>query len=156
MCRGKLRARASIHVARARAILSRIVKALRVSENRGCGARAFRAERQAFESSAFEAMLERVMTAATHAKKNFAAKRADARIEVAGVTMMLRYCHTCGFRARFLSLAFHFPAWLKGFLDVARPSQANAFPVTLAPRMHLRAPSTRSLLNQFDFWAIGK
>ena len=49
----------------------------------------------------------------------------DGRIEVATVTMTLRCCHTCGFLARFLYVAFHLPAWLKGFCVVAVLSHAK-------------------------------
>ena len=78
-------------------------------------------------SRVFEATTKCLVTAARRVKKNINGKRAQAGIEVANVTLLLRYCHTCGFRARFFSLAFHFPAWLKGFCAVACPSQAKAF-----------------------------
>src|SRR6478735_10673912 len=77
---------------------------------------------------------------------------ADAGIEVAAVTMMLRYCHTCGFRTRFPRVAFHFSAWLKGFCAVAPPSHAKAFRTRCRSAQASAADLAHSLLNQFGFF----
>src|SRR2546426_4167207 len=85
------------------------------------------------------------------AKKNSGVKRADAGIEVAAVTMLLRYCHTCGFLARFSCVAFNFPAWLKGFFTVVLPSQARPSRVGRIWPGIRAALLARWLLNQFEF-----
>jgi hypothetical protein len=61
---------------------------------------------QALESSrlcsAIGTNTDGVMTVATLPKKISPPSWPTQEIEVAAVTMMLRYCHTCGFLARFL------------------------------------------------------
>jgi hypothetical protein len=70
-------------------------------------------------SRTFDLGAARVITAARALKKTFVTYGARQRIEVSAVTMMLRYCHTCGFCARFLQVAFQLARWLKGFCAVA-------------------------------------
>jgi hypothetical protein len=70
---------------------------------------------------------------------------------VGNVTMMLRYCHTCVFLARFLYVAFHLPAWLKGFCAVAGSSQAMAIPITVAPHALMRLTEERVSCIQIEF-----
>ena len=58
-------------------------------------------------------------TAAWCPKKNLGPRHAKVRIGVGAAAIRIRYCHMCGFCARFLYVAFHLPAWLKGFCAVA-------------------------------------
>src|SRR5262245_7024465 len=89
------------------------------------------------------------MTRATRSKKNSSHNERSGGIKVATVTMMLRYCHTCGFLARFPSLAFYFSAWLKGFCLLRCRHTQSLSSVAVLPE---RAPPATDGIDTESIW----